>query len=179
MSERTINSTPVKLFFGLLARDETVLREVTERLVRYFSPVAHETKPQLFQHSNYYEEEMGQYLLRQWIAMEKPVFMGELDGFKIHTNRLEKLWTDDGGARRVNIDPGYVTLAKVVLATTKDYSHRIYVGGGIYEEVTLHYQSSSDRYEPWPWTYPDYCTAEANDFFMSVRNDLRATKTER
>jgi hypothetical protein len=86
---------------------------------------------------------------------------------------------DDSGARQVNIDPGYVSLAKVVLASTKDFSHRIYVGNGIYEEVTLHYQRASDRFEPWPWTYPDYCTAEANDFFMNVRRDLSATQTER
>ncbi len=179
MSKRTINSVPVKLFFGLLARDESVLRDVTERLTRYFSPIAHETKPFLFQLSDTYEEEMGQYLLRQWVALEKPVLMGELDGIKIHTNRLEKLWADDSGARQVNIDPGYVSLAKVVLASTKDFSHRIYVGNGIYEEVTLHYQRASDRFEPLPWTYPDYCTAEANDFFMNVRHDLGATQTER
>ena len=71
------------------------------------------------------------------------------------------------GKRSVNIDPGYLDLAKVVLFSTKDYSHRIYLDKGIYAEVTLFYKDN--RFNPWPWTYPDYRTSEYLGIFKSIR----------
>jgi hypothetical protein len=71
----------------------------------------------------------------------------------------------------VNIDPGYLTLSKVVLATTKDYSHRLYLRDGIYAEVTLHYEAGAWR--PWPWTYRDYASGQYLDFFERVRESLK------
>jgi hypothetical protein len=73
--------------------------------------------------------------------------------------------------RVVNIDPGYLTLSKVVLATTKDYSHRLYLRDGIYAEVTLHYESGVWR--PWPWTYRDYASGQYSEFFERVRESLK------
>ncbi|MEW6358916.1 MAG: DUF4416 family protein [Planctomycetota bacterium] len=73
----------------------------------------------------------------------------------------------EGAIRPINLDPGYLTLSKVVLATAKDYSHRLYLGRGIYAEVTLHYQKG--EFVAWPWTYPDYKTEGYHAFFRKLR----------
>jgi len=71
----------------------------------------------------------------------------------------------------VNLDPGYLTLSKLVLATTKDYSHRLYIGGGMYAEVTLHFENGDWR--AWPWTYPDFAAGTYHSFFRQVRESYR------
>lgn len=162
-----------KLFFALLADSHDLIAEVRHRLELDYSPVETASDPVDFTHTRYYEGEMGPGLIRQWIGTQQPIFLPELVGTKRYTNQLEQFHGRDG-RRRINIDPGYVTLSKVVLATTKDYDHRIYVRDGIYEEVTLHYRRS-DGFRPWPWTYPDYQTDIALEFFRRVRSHLRET----
>jgi hypothetical protein len=93
--------------------------------------------------------------------------VSELAAAKHLTNELERLWSMGGKHRQVNLDPGYLDLAKVVLATTKDYTHRLYIGAGMYAEVTLRYHRNS--YQPWEWTYPDYREATALTFFNQLR----------
>ncbi|MCX7019041.1 MAG: DUF4416 family protein [bacterium] len=157
-----------KLFFGLLGVSDEMLELARRRLAVDFSPVDCASAVIPFTHTNYYQREIGQALLRQWIAMSGTILLAELPDFKLHTNSLEKLFAE-GGGRRVNIDPGYITLSKVVLATTKDYDHRICTGNGIFEEVTLHYRRSAGGFVPWPWTYPDYATETARAFFLAAR----------
>lgn len=164
------NLPKVTLFFGLLAASDALLEEGRRRLERDFSPIDMQSKVLTFTQSNYYEREMGAALLRQWVSTILPIAVTELVGIKHWTNRLEMLYADNG-MRKLNIDPGYVALPKVVLATTKDYDHRIYVRDGIYEEVTLHYRRGHG-WLPWPWTYPDYSTEEALEFFTRVREQL-------
>lgn len=147
------------------------------RIEKDYSPLDLATNPMLFDHSAYYEPEMGPNLLRQWISMTQPLLPTELVGVKLDTNRLEGLWATAGGKRSVNLDPGYITQSKVILATTKDYDHRIYVADGIYEEVTLHFRRPAG-FEPWPWTYPDYKTQTAIDFFNAAREKLRQYERE-
>jgi hypothetical protein len=80
-----------------------------------------------------------------------------------------------GGRREANIDPGYLLLERLVLATGKNFSHRIYVGRGIYADLTLIYQRGA--YRALPWTYPDYAGAPLGRFLAAVRRkyavDLR------
>jgi len=83
------------------------------------------------------------------------------------TNRLEARWSTAHGQRRVNIDPGYLDLAKVVLASTKDYNHRLYIGDGIFAEVTLCYRQHA--FQAWAWTYPDYRVPTTLTFFHQLR----------
>jgi len=94
---------------------------------------------------------------------------------KILTNKLEKRICYECGLgedqRRVNLDPGYITLSKLVLATSKDYSHRVYLGAGIYAETTLRFEGG--RWAPWPWTYPDYADCRYHKFFEQVREGYK------
>ena len=94
-----------------------------------------------------------------------------LPAIKLETNALEREMSEDG-ARRVNIDPGYVSLGKLVLASTKDHAHRLYLGQGIYGEVTLAFQQG--RFRPWPWTYPDYAREDYCALFDQIRARYKA-----
>jgi hypothetical protein len=96
--------------------------------------------------------------------------MDRIAEIKYRTNRIESEVFSSGGRRRVNIDPGYLTNAKVVLATTKDYGHRIYLADGIYVEVTLRYNAKEKTFLPWQWTFRDYQREESLRFFRALRD---------
>jgi hypothetical protein len=113
---------------------------------------------------------MGGPLLRQILSFAGLIQPDSLSTVKRTTNQLEEELSrelEDAPARPVNLDPGYVTAAKVVLATTKDYSHRVYLGDGIYAEATLRWHRGA--FVPWEWTYPDYRTEHYRHFFGRVR----------
>jgi hypothetical protein len=93
-----------------------------------------------------------------------------LAAIKRQTNDLEA-GSSVEDRRQVNIDPGYVSLSKLVLATTKNHAHRIYLSDGIYAEVTLHYRDGAFR--GYPWTYPDYASSEYCALFQKVRDLYR------
>lgn len=112
---------------------------------------------------------MGERLWRVFLSFPVLSPAEELADWKLATNSLEENWAL-GGCRRVNIDPGYVAVGKIVLASTKDAPHRVFVGRGIYAEVTLVFQHGA--YRPLPHTYPDYTTPTALEFLAASRQDL-------
>ena len=119
-----------------------------------------------FNFTEYYSDEMGNGLKKAYVSFDKLMDPGQLPPLKIRTHELEGVWTRDG-RRRVNLDPGYVTGAKLVLASTKDFAHRIFLGGGIYGDVQLQYRHG--KWHPEAWTFPDYRTETALLFFETVR----------
>jgi hypothetical protein len=121
-----------------------------------------------FDFSNYYNEEMGEELYRYWISFSPSVQLSEVYKLKILSNEIEKKYfSDDNGNRKVNLDTGYVDGSKLVLFSTKNYSHRVYIGEGIFAEVTLLYKHK--QFHILEWTYPDYKTSTAIEFFSKVR----------
>lgn len=119
-----------------------------------------------FNYTDYYYPEMGKPLKRIFISFQKLLQEEKLADIKLYTNRLETKFCIRG-RRRINIDPGMLNLAKLILATTKDYSHRIYLNKGIFAEVTLFYRNG---FRPWQWTYPDYRLEEYLKIFNSIRD---------
>jgi hypothetical protein len=167
-------SEAVKLFVGMLAGDPARFAEAETILVERCGPADASSAVLPFAYTDYYRAEMGEGLLRKFLSFERLIRPDELVDIKRTTNEIEEDFARrlaGGAARPVNLDPGCLSLSKVVLATTKDYSHRIYLGRGIYAEVTLHFRQG--RYEPWEWTYPDYRTEEYGKFFLEVRGRLR------
>ena len=159
---------PVKLISGLLYSSETLIKEVESILINEFGPIDLQSDVFPFNLTDYYVEELGEGILRKYISFEKLIDIVRLPDIKIWTNEIEKNFSDkDSGKRKINIDPGYLTLSKMILATTKNYSHRIYLRDGIYAEVTLHYHNKS--FTPWNWTYPDYKLEKTINFFNKVR----------
>lgn len=177
---RVRKAEPVKLFCGLLSSDEGLLKRAVWLLNRVFAPVETVSEIWPFGQTDYYREEMGPDLLRQFVSFGPLIDPGRLAGIKRETNELEKRLAEDAAAleveRPVNIDPGYVTPAKLVLATTKDRGHRIYLSSGIYAEVTLVYARGA--WQPLEWTYPDYRKPEYHAFFERVRQRLLAQRRD-
>lgn len=168
----------VKLFIALLSRDERLFEILKEKLSLSFGPVDYISPVYPWTHTKYYEKEMGSDLKRMFLFFEKPVLPECLSDIKNRTNEIERQFVDytsqEMPVRPVNIDPGYLTLSKVVLASTKDYSHRIYIGKGIYAEVTLYHKDGS--FQPFPYTYPDYRSMECIDMFNRVREGGRGKR---
>ena len=166
---------PVKLIVGLLAGDADLLRRAQQLLTRTYGPVDLESDAWPFQETDYYEAEMGPNLSRRFMSFTRLVRPDGLAEIKQHTNKLEEQIAGDcldpDCPRPVNIDPGYVNQAKLVLATTKDRGHRIYLGLGIHAEVTLHFTKGAWQVQP--WTYPDYRRPECHAFFERVRERYR------
>ncbi len=163
---------PVKSFAAISFRSDYWLEAALEELEALLGPVI--LKSAIFSESgftNYYEAEMGPQLNKLFAAFQTLIPAEYLVDLKIKTNKIEQQFLKEG-KRTVNIDPGYLTEAKVVLATTKDYSHRLYLGKGIYGDLHLNYSKKS--FQALPWTYPDYQQETALYFF----NDLRALYKE-
>lgn len=168
------SAKPVKLICGLLAGDDDLLRRARHLLIRSYGPVDVESEIWPFTYTNYYTDEMGPNLRRKFLAFEQLIRPDHLAEIKRSTNNIETEIAEQTAAldilRPLNLDPGYVDLGKLVLASTKDHAHRVYLGQGIYAEVTLAYVRGA--WTPWPWTYPDYKSPEYAEYFVRVRNKL-------
>jgi len=165
-------------FAGLLLSDISLLNESRKSLESLFGPIDLQSRVIPFTHTSYYNPEMGERIVRLWVSFSELSDPEHLSGWKVESNRLEEAWAHEESGimlRRINIDPGYVSDSKIILASTKDFSHRIYLRSGIYAEVTLNYRR--DRgWQFFEWTYPDYKEKAALDFFTLVRNRLLSAR---
>lgn len=160
----------VKLICGMIAADPGLFAEAETVLTERFGVVDLRSDVLPFDFTTYYQKEMGAPLYRQFVAFERLIDPAILPDVKRWTNELEErlaIVRDGQIRRRINLDPGYVTAAKLVLATTKDHAHRLYLRDGIFAEVTLTFRDKS--FQPMDWTYPDYRTAGYLTFFNAVR----------
>jgi hypothetical protein len=159
---------PVKLFIGMLSREVHLFDELKERLKGVFGPCDLESPVWDWGYTDYYTEEMGEGLKRQFIFFQGLIGPEDIGKIKLKTNEIERQYLNEKGGRRINLDPGYLDMARVVLVSTKDYSHRIYLGDGIYGEVTLIYRRNA--FHALPYTYPDFRTEEYRDIFKQARD---------
>jgi len=157
---------PVKLFVGMFTEQEGLFDTARTALGQAYGPVDHISPVWPFDFTTYYTEEFGENLVRQFISFSELIESARLPEIKLFTNDLEQEFTLQG-KRQINLDPGYIDLSKLVLATTKNHQHRLYLGQGIFAEVTLRFVRKSFR--PWEWTYPDYRTDHYIRFFNQVR----------
>jgi hypothetical protein len=163
----------VKLFCGIISADAKIDEKAFASLKEKFGEIDLISEVVPFNYSAYYNGEMGDELKRFWISFKNLIFAGELADIKIWTNSLEDTFAV-GAKRRINIDPGYISQANVILASTKDFSHRIYLSKGIYAEVTTIY-TNKDGFIKLPWSYPDYMSETAKGFLMKARDLLSAS----
>lgn len=164
---------PVKAIIGVLTAETSILSTVYRELSEHFGPIDYTSELLTFDSTDYYESEMGIDLKRQFISFEKLIDAGTLSDKKLLTNQVEQHYAREGTSqRRVNLDVGYVCLAKLVLASTKDHAHRIYLRDGIYAEMTLRYYHKT--FQPWEWTYPDY----RSPTYIAIFNHIRTIYKE-
>jgi len=163
---------PVQLFCGVIFAPQAPLSGIKNALESAFGPVDFESAVFPFDFTDYYCGEMGAGLKRIFYAFDKLISPSAIVEAKIKTNEIESEYFDASqrggeGGRTVNLDPGYVGLPKMILATTKDFFHRIYLRDGIYAEVTLNYKKPG--FAPYPWTYLDFRTPEYLGYFNELR----------
>ena len=158
------------LVAGVLATGQEALRLATRLLEARYGPVRLASEPAPFVWTRYYAAEMGSDLTRQFLAFEQLIDPGRLGAIKVETGLIEAEHARSGH-RTFNLDPGYLTLSSLVVASTKDASYRVYLGGGVYAQPMLLYRDKA--FHPLEWTYPDYSDPAHLAFFESVRRDAR------
>ncbi len=157
---------PVKLISSIFSPDEIILEKIIGQLASLFGPVDWTSPPLFFDRTKYYAREMGWPLHRRFVSFEKFIDPEQLVEIKLATNALEQENLKSGN-RLVNIDPGYICAERLVLATGKNYVHRIYLGKGIYADLTLIFKRGSFR--ALDWTYKDYADPEIVEYFNVIR----------
>jgi len=156
----------VKLISSLFSAEKDLLEEIINELSKIFGDIDWISPDLFFDRTRYYAKEMGWPLHRRLVSFLELLPADSLVESKIKTNGLEQQYLDDRD-RRVNIDPGFISAERLVLATGKNYIHRIYLSKGIFADLTLIFQKGSFR--PLKWTYPDYTEAEMIAYFNEIR----------
>lgn len=157
------------LFVGSLYSRQECYLTAKEKLIACFGEIIMESPTSDWDYSDYYSDELGWPIKRRFIFFKNIINPERIVDIKIATNDIERQLSTEG-RRSINIDPGYITPSKVVLASTKNYSHRIYIGKGIYAEVTLIYRDG--RYQPHLFTYRDYASDAYREVFAMARRFL-------
>ena len=161
----------VKLIVGMLSNRRERFALAAEALSARFGPIDVAGPVLPFDYTDYYTPQMGPNLLRQFLSFERLIAPDALAAVKGFTNELERQLADAGDVPRpINLDPGYVTPGKLVLASAKDFAHRVYLGEGIYAEVTLTFVRG--RWVAGPFTFPDYASGAYDAFLTAVRERL-------
>lgn len=155
----------VKLFCGLLAGPDAAAEEAAAILAGHVAPIDSRSGLIPFSLTDYYQEEMGQPLFRQFVSFQGLLAPEKLPEIKIFANRLEKKLSRDGN-RTVNIDPGYISDANVVIATCKNHYHRVPLRRGIYAH--LEYVLKNKQLHFLPWTYPDFQSEAYLEYFRKL-----------
>ncbi len=157
----------VKLIFSVFAPAGNWINDAIRRLSVLYGPPDYVGAQIPFDDTAYYAPEMGRTLVRRFLSMEKLIRPEHLPDIKRTTNGIEDASQVDG-RRRVNIDPGYLSQAHLILATGKGYTHRPYLRDGIYADLTLIYQTK--KFCSLPWTYPDYADERQWKMFEAIRS---------
>jgi hypothetical protein len=158
---------PAKLFMSFITSDDGIFHQGLQKLCSTFGGEDTISEKFPFDFTDYYTLEMGKLLFRHFITFERLISISTLPDIKQMTNQLEEEYANPDGNRHFNIDPGYICLEHVILATTKGYAHRPYLRNGIYADLTLIYRNKS--FQPLEWTYPDYRREEIITLFNQFR----------
>ncbi len=170
---------PVLPILAAFSRHDAALDWAERRAVEYWGPIVRASPRYEFVETDYYARSMGTDLKKCFWAFEQLRDPTELVDWKIQTNGWEAEYAaahNHPERRPLNLDPGYLTLAKLVLASTKDHAHRIYLDRGIFAEVTLYFQEGQWRWRE--WTFPDYRRADYHEFLTDAREWLRGRKAD-
>ena len=171
MMGRTRKTEKAALFVGSLFSQTDILSKAMPLLKKNFGNILLEVPVSRWDYTSYYEKELGTPIYRSFVFFSGLFDTSCLPETKLLTNQIEESFSEDSN-RKINLDPGYITLAKVVLASTKNYSHRIYLGKGIYADLALIFQANKG-FQPQAYTYNDYKDKKTLKMFSEARNSLK------
>lgn len=160
---------PGNLTIAVMYRDTLLFENVKKELEERFGPVDIQSEAYSFSDiSPYYDEEMGEGISKIVLSFRDLLHREKVKEVKLAAVEIEERYTQDGN-RMINLDPGLVTSENFLLTTGKNYSHRIYLGSGVFAEVTLMFGKKGVIREL-PWTYRDYLYEPARSFLLTVRS---------
>jgi len=167
------NPKPVELIIGILAADQICLTAALKVLQAEFGLFDLESDVWPFNQTEYYKQQAGENILRQFVTVEKLIDPGDLAEVKHITNKIEQDLLQKLALslpRPVNLDPGILEPSKLVLASTKNFSHRIYIGKNIYAELTLSFIKGI--WQSYSYTFSDYKGPNYHPFLTKAREKL-------
>jgi hypothetical protein len=157
---------PAKLVIALIYQESKAAQTGWKTIEKTWGALDFLSEVRPFDYTSYYEKEMGRPLYRRWASFRELVPQDQLADIKWQALDIEKRWVSNQ-RRRLNLDPGLITAERLVLATGKNFSHRIYLGKGIWGDLTLLFTKGS--FQPLPWTYPDYRDSRSIWMFNKIR----------
>lgn len=157
---------PVKLIVAAFAPSEALIREGTAPLAAVAGPVDYQSPAISLAETTYYTDEMGPGLIKKYLSFAPLATPAALPPLKLEAMAVERAFSS-AGRRRINLDPGYIFAGGLVLATAKFSGHRLYLGEGLWGELTLHYHRGA--FTPQRWTYPDYQRPDVQGFLAEIR----------
>ncbi len=172
MSRRAVPA-PARLVVSAIYRDERVLEAALPRVSEILGEARFIGRVFPFDHTEHYTAEMGAPLFRRFLEASASVPRDALPDIKIGLGRIEQELSE-GEHRTVNLDPGLVTPENFILATGKNFTHRVYLRDGVFAELTLIF--GKGEYRSLPWTYPDYASPEIRSLLQGVRSALLACR---
>ena len=167
MSRRSVPA-PARLVFSAIYREEKRLGEALPFVEAAFGPMRPAGGRMPFEWTGYYGREMGAPLHRRIFAASRPVARDALAAIKVRMEAIERELSEEG-RRTVNLDPGLLTAESFILATGKNFAHRVYLGEGVFADLTLVYRKGG--FHPLPWTYPDYASEEIRNLLRDLRRE--------
>jgi hypothetical protein len=163
-----LEPSPVKLVSSLFTKERELIQKVLRRLEKRFGKIDFLSERIEFKHTDYYRDEFGEGVFRKIVSFERLIKPDIMPSVKLFTNNLEGRHTAKDGKRMINIDPGYVALEKVVLMSCKNFSHRLYLGDGVFADLTIMYKKD-EGYIPLKWTFPDYAEKNIRNIMLQIR----------
>ncbi len=158
---------PVKLVTSIIYADLKSYEQAWGMLKNKFGVIDFSESDFPFTFTNYYTKEMGEPLWRSFFSFKDLILREKLVEIKLFTNEIENSLAKEDGRRTLNIDPGTLNDSQLVLATGKNFSHRIYLGQGIFGDLTLMFKHS--QFHSFPWTYPDYQKEPMGSLLLKMR----------
>ena len=165
---------PVQPVLAVLFSDAELLPDVRDRLEQRWGPVGHQSEPIPFDITDYYEEEMGPELKRSIWGFEQEMDASELVERKKRAREVEEQFAR-AGDRQVNLDPGYLDPAKLVLASEKENGQKIYLRDGVFADIILFYEKGD--WEPMQWTFPDFSSGRYDEALTRIRTDWKRRRS--
>ena len=161
---------PVKFFTGILYTDENLLLIAKDKLIQNFGKIDLESSSFDFEFTDYYKNEMGENIKRIFYSFGKLILPDEIIFIKLKTSEIEEELKVEG-KRKVNIDPGYIDYFKIVLASFKFGGQKIYLGKGVYADITLWYEKG--KFKSVLTSFPDFKSNLYEKFFLKLRETYK------